>query len=245
MKDDYAQLAKDYDTLTPKEEIFKQKPFFNKLIKSFSIRTCLDCACGTGWHLFMLDDLGLKCCGSDLSPRMIALAREHLKGKQVPLKTADFRRLSDAWSERFDLIVCMTTSFPHMLTDRDALTALKSMYRQLNEGGILVIDNGITDALLNSKPKVIAVRILSHRAFYYLLEYPTPKRIVFTVLQVKKTQTSFKPIFYMTHYRAMRKSSFEGYFGRTRFRAIGYFGDYAFSKYSLKESGRLVIIAQK
>jgi len=119
------------------------------------------------------------------------------------------------------------------------------MYKRLNEGGILVIDNGITDALLNSKPRVITARKLSHRAFYYILEYPTPKRIVFTVLQVDKTKTSFKPFFHTTHYRAMRKSSFEEYFRRTRFRTIGYFGDYAFSKYSLKESGRLVIIAQK
>ena len=193
----------------------------------------------------MLKNLGLQCCGSDLSPRMIALAREHLRGKQVALKTADFRKLSDAWSENFDLIVCMTTSFPHMLTDREALTALKSMYRQLNKGGILVIDNGITDALLNSKPKVIAARTSSGRAFYYILEYPSPKRIVFTVLQVKKTQTSFKPIFYTTHYRAMRKSSFEGYFGRTRFQTVGYFGDYAFSQYSVSKSNRLIIVAQK
>jgi glycine/sarcosine N-methyltransferase len=243
--DDYARLAKDYDYLTPKEEIFKQKTFFRKLIKRYSIRSCLDCACGTGWHLFMLHGLGLKCFGSDLSPKMIALARVHLEGKRVPLKIADFRKLSDAWSERFDLIVCMTTSFPHMLTDKDALAALKSIYERLNEGGILVIDTGITDALLNSKPKIIPARILRHRAFYFLLEYPGPKRIVFNVVQVKKTQKSFKHVFYVTHYHAMRKSSFERYFARTPFRAIRYFGNYAFSRYSVKESGRLVIIAQK
>lgn len=242
---DYKRLAKDYDFLNPKEEIFKQKPFFLRLIKNYSVRTCLDCARGTGWHLLMLSDLGLECFGSDLSPEMLALARKNLSGKKIPLKKQDFRTLSDSWKEKFDMIICMTTSFPHLLTDQEAVTALQSMHERLNEGGIVVIDSGIPDALLNARPKCIPGRILKDRAFYFFLEYPNRKRIVVNILYVKKTENSFAHAFFCVHYRAMRKSALEKYFARTKFNAVHYFGDHRFRRYSEKKSRRLIAIAQR
>src|SRR3989344_8829697 len=111
--DNYQNLSVDYDVLQPKEEIFKQEPFFKKLIEKYSIKTCLDCACGTGWHLFMLNKLGLKCAGSDLSDGMLESAGKNLKGLSIALKNENFRTLSKSWKEKFDMIICMTTSFPH------------------------------------------------------------------------------------------------------------------------------------
>jgi len=79
----YKFLSKDYEALNPKDVIFKQKNFFKEIIKTFSIKTCLDSACGIGWHLYILDDLGLKCYGSDLSSEMLALARKNTKRKDI------------------------------------------------------------------------------------------------------------------------------------------------------------------
>lgn len=244
-KDNYKLLANDYDFLNPKEEIFRQKPFFEKLISSYSVRTCLDCACGTGWHLFMLDELGVSCCGSDLSGEMLALARRNLKGKNIPLKLQDFRRLSSSWKQSFDMVICMTTALPHMLTGKDAVVALKSMYGRLNDGGILVVANGISDHLLDFRPKFLPGRILKDRAFYFFLEYPNPRRIIFNILQVKETKESFEHSYDVIEYNAMRKSSLETYFGKTKFKKVGYFGDFSFARYSARTSQRLIAIAQK
>lgn len=242
---EYRKLARDYDFLHPKEEIFKQKRFFQKLIQEHSVKTCLDCACGTGWHLLMLNDLGLKCFGSDLSPEMLALAKKNLRGKKIPLKRQDFRKLTNSWKEKFDMVICMTTSFPHMLTDKDAVAALNSMYERLNDQGILVINNGITDALLNGKPKCILGRISGNQAFYFFLEYPNSKRVIVNILQVKKTKDSFEHAFFVVPYNAMRKSALEKYFAKTKFKKVQYFGDDRFRKYSEKDSGRLIVVAQK
>ncbi len=242
---DYKKLAKDYDFLHPKEEIFKQKAFFQKLIKQYSVRTCLDCACGTGWHLLMLSELGLECVGSDLSPEMLALAKKNLSGKKILLKKQDFRKLAHSWKEKFDMVICMTTSFPHMLTDQEAVTALHSMYERLHGGGILVIDSGIPDALLDARPKCIPGRILKDRAFYFFLEYPNRKRIVVNILYVQKTENSFAHAFFCVPYNAMRKSVLEKYVARTKFNPVHYFGDHAFRRYSEKESKRLIAVARK
>jgi ubiquinone/menaquinone biosynthesis C-methylase UbiE len=193
----------------------------------------------------MLDHLGVKCYGSDLSPEMLALAKKNLRGKSISLRVGDFRDLSKTWKEKFDMVICMTTSFPHMLTDKDAVTALNSMYQRMNGGGILVISNGITDPLLDSKPKLIPASMLKNQAFYFFLEYPNPRRVIFNILQVKKTKNSFRYVYYPIRYNAMRKSVLEKYFAKTKFKKVRYFGDYKFTPYSVRKSGRLIAIAQK
>jgi glycine/sarcosine N-methyltransferase len=243
--DSYKILAKDYDYINPKEEIFKQKDFFKKIINKYSVKTCLDCACGTGWHLFMLDRLGIKCFGSDLSPEMLTSARKNLKGKNIPLQKEDFRNLSRSWKQKFDMLICLTTSLPHMLTDKDVIQALDSMHERLNQGGILVISNGITDSLLDEKPKFIPARIFKNQAFYFFFEYPSEKQVIFNILQVKKTKNSFTHTYAVMHYNAMRKSVLERCFDKTKFRKVNYYGNHDFTKYSVKNGKRLVVVAER
>jgi glycine/sarcosine N-methyltransferase len=243
--DSYKILAKDYDYINPKEEIFRQRDFFRELIKKYSIKSCLDCACGTGWHLFMLNKLGVKCAGSDLSPEMLAAARRNLKGKNIPLRVEDYRHLARTWKQKFGMVICMTTSLPHMLTDRNVVNALTSMYERLRNGGILVISNGIADSLLDRKPKLIPARISEDQAFYFFLEYPGENQVVFNILHVKKTKNSFSHTYAVMHYNAMRKSVIQKCISRTEFRKVHYYGDYDFAKYSVRTGERLVVVAVK
>jgi SAM-dependent methyltransferase len=241
----YQGLAGVYEALRPKEEILEQRPFFEQLTQKYAIQSCLDCSCGTGWHLFMLDALGLACFGSDISPDMLAAARKNLAEKNIPLKQEDFRTLSRSWSRQFDMIICMTTSLPHMLTDDAVTAALNSMHEVLNPGGIVVISNGISDALLDSRPKFIPARIGADQAFYFFLEYPTPERVVFNILYIKKTAQSFEHRFEVIQYNAMRQSVLARCFSQTPFRRIDYFGGHDLSNYSTEASGRLIAVAQR
>ena len=241
----YKTLAKVYEALSPKEDVFKQKPFFSQLIQRYAIKTCLDCACGTGWHLFMLDELGVACLGSDISPDMLAVAQRNLTGKNILLKREDFRRLSESWQRRFDMVICMTTSLPHMLMDDDVTIALNSMYEALNSGGILVVSNGISDLLLDTKPKFLPGRIGTDQALYFFLEYPSREIVTFNILHIKKTENSFEHNFEAINYNAMRKSTLENCFIHTPFRQIEYFGGYDFSDYSTETSQRLILVAQR
>ena len=241
----YETLAGVYVALHPKEEIFKQQKFFETLITKYTVKTCLDCACGAGWHLYMLADLGLTCAGSDLSPHMLAVAIKNLRGKVVQLKQEDFRSLARSWSTRFDMIICMSTSLPHMLTEVDAVAALTSMYEQLSDQGILVISNGISDALLDAKPRLIPARVLKDQAFYFFIEYPTLERVVFNILHIKKTESGFEHRLEVVENNAMRKATLDRYFAEVPFHEVQYYGDYDFSPYSVKESTRLIAIARR
>lgn len=243
--EEYKIIADVYDILNPKEEIFDQKPFFEELVKKYGVLKVLDSACGTGWHLSMFHDMGLTSFGSDLSPEMLALAKINLEGKYIPLKKEDFRTLGNSWGDGFDMITCLTTSLPHMLTDEDVVAALTSMYDRLNEGGILVISNGITDALLNNKPKFIPARINENDAFYFICDYEGEKTLTFNILYVKKGVESMEHVFTSTTYNAMRKSVLERALAKTSFKNISYYGDFDMSPYDPGASTKLIVVAEK
>jgi len=243
--EEYKILADVYDILNPKEEIFSQKPFFETLLNRYSILKALDCACGTGWHLSLFHDMGLTCFGSDISPEMLALAKRNLEGKYIQLKQEDFRSLGVSWGDEFDMIACLTTSLPYMLTDEDIVTALHSIYDRLAKGGILVISSGITDSLLDAKPKFIPARINADDAFYFICEYHNEETMTFNILYVKKTADSFEHKYTSTTYNAMRQSVLERCFGKTSFKNIQYYGDYDFSEYSKAQSSKLIVVAEK
>ncbi len=242
--EEYQVLAGIYDILNPKEEVFEQRPFFEDLIKTYSVSRVLDCACGTGWHLSMFHDMGLTVFGSDISPDMLAMAKLNLEGKYIPLKKEDFRTLEHTWGETFEMVVCLTTSLPHMLSDADLITALNSMYARVSEGGILVITSGITDSFLDTKPKFIPARVNANDAFYFICEYDQDATMTFNILYVKKTEAAFEHVYTSITYNAMRKSTLERVFAKTQFKRVSYYGDYDKTEYS-PTSTKLIVVAEK
>jgi len=243
--DEYTVLAEVYDILNPKEDVLSQKAFFETLVKKYSVLKVLDCACGTGLHLSMFHDMGLTCFGSDLSKDMLERAKQNLAGKYIPLKVEDFRNLGNSWSETYDMVTCLTTSLPHMLTDDDIVAALTSMYDRLNTGGILVITNGISDSLLNRKPSFIPARVNKNDAFYFVCEYRDETTMTFHILYIKKTEESFDHLFTSITYNAMKKAVLERCFGQTKFTTVSYYGDYDMSAYDIESSPGLIVVAEK
>lgn len=243
--DEYKKFARNYEGLNPREEIFKQEQFFREIIKRYSIKKCLDCACGPGWHLFMLHNLGIECAGSDLSREMLSLAKKNLNGKNIPLKIRDYRKLADSWPGSFDMVICMSSSINHMQTDEDVIKALDSMYGQLHEGGILVIDNGVSGALIKEQPKLIPAFIHKDQAYYFFLEYPDEDHIIFNILNVRKTRDSFEHDLETMTLKAITKENLDRCFAKTNFKRIHYYGGHDFSELSVENGKRLIVIAEK
>lgn len=242
--EEYKILAEIYDILNPREEVLQQRPFFDELVKKYSVQSVLDCACGTGIHLSLFHDMGLDCFGSDISPDMLRIAKTNLEGRSIPLKMQDFRNLGAVWHEQYGMIACLTTSLPYMLTDEDLHGALQSMYDQLLPDGILVISSGITDSLLDAKPKFIPARINQHDAFYFVCDY-TEQTMTFNILYVKQGSETMEHVFTSTTYNAMRKLIVQKALVTVPFKQVNFYGDYQFSSYDPQSSSNLIIVAQK
>ena len=104
--------------------------------QKLSPKNALDLGCGTGILCRMLREAGLSVRGMDLSPGMIAIAREENPG--IPFDVGNmvtYRR-----EERYDLITCTGDALNHIPELTDVEQILQNVYAQLAPGGSFVFD---------------------------------------------------------------------------------------------------------
>jgi SAM-dependent methyltransferase len=115
------------------------------MIREFAARTgspILELACGTGRVLLPLAREGYSVTGVDVSPAMLALARQKLAAEgllsRVSLVEQDMRYLD--LEGRFNLALVALNSFSHLLTLEDQIASLQRIYEHLEPGGLLLLD---------------------------------------------------------------------------------------------------------
>jgi ubiquinone/menaquinone biosynthesis C-methylase UbiE len=130
-KDGYTLWSDSYDE--PGNPIVAlEEAVVHDLIRSVLAGRALDAACGTGRHAAHLVELGHQVLGVDLTPEMLARARERVPAAEF--QTGDLRRLP-ADDASFDLIVC-GLALAH-LPELDS--AVREMARVLAPGGRLIV----------------------------------------------------------------------------------------------------------
>ncbi|HEY6731433.1 MAG TPA: class I SAM-dependent methyltransferase, partial [Solirubrobacterales bacterium] len=97
----------------------------------------LDVACGTGKSFLPLLGQGWEVTACDVSPAMIALAREKA-GERVELSVADMRELP-VYGE-FDVVFCLDDAVNYLLSSEELERALAGMRDNLGPGGLLMFD---------------------------------------------------------------------------------------------------------
>lgn len=245
MKDVYDKFAYDYDEFGNIENYLgSEKIFFEKLFTQYTVRSVLDCACGTGQHLYMLSKMGFHVNGSDLSPSMLKVASKNLEklGKKIPLYQCDFRYLEKVYTEKFDAVVCLTTSLPHLHTDEDLLMALVSMKDRLQENGILVLSQGTTHYTL-SLPSIEVVVNRDDFSRIFVKEHNNLFQTIH-VLDLYHSKLSQKYNQYDIVYRILLDEDYKRLLMEAGFDNIQIYGDYNQSIYN-KESKRLIVVAKR
>ena len=155
----YDKLASNYDKLFLDWEAAtkEQAVILDKIFKAYGFNKdakILDCACGIGTQAIGLASIGYNVTASDISDEELKEAKQRATNNNVTIdfNHADFCALSDTFSEKFDIIIAMDNALPHMLTENDLKTAIKSITNQLKEGGIFVASIRDYDELLLTKP---------------------------------------------------------------------------------------------
>lgn len=155
----YDRLASQYDKLfldwrstTREQAVILDRIFRNNGFDQTA--KILDCACGIGTQSIGLAALGYSVTASDLSHAELAEAKKRSAENHVDIRfeRADFRALSDTFTEHFDIIICMDNALPHMLSAKDLEAAIQSITGQLAEDGLFVASIRDYDALLAQKP---------------------------------------------------------------------------------------------
>lgn len=158
----YDALSQDYDRFVNwQERLANEMPFLKQILGSIPASRgrklrILDTACGTGRHAIALAQQGYEVVGTDLSPKMIARAKQNAAqaGVQVRFETAALGEQTALFGGgSVDAILCLGNSLPHLLTEDDVLRALADFYRLLRPSGIVLIQNRNFDSILQTRQR--------------------------------------------------------------------------------------------
>jgi 2-polyprenyl-3-methyl-5-hydroxy-6-metoxy-1,4-benzoquinol methylase len=199
----------------------------------------LDLACGAGRHSIAFAKRGFtKVTGMDLSPTLIAKARESATAEQVSVTfvNSDMRELTG----EYDLILNLFTSFGYFENDAENEAVIAHVAASLAPGGHFVID--FLNAFLVSKSLVPH----SHSTldcgepvdqYREIVRGRVNKRIVIkTTEQVKEFRESVR-LFTKNELRAM--------IARHGMEVEEVFGDYDGGEFAEGSSPRVIIVAKK
>lgn len=248
VEDQYEDFAQRYDMFFDKfgqhDPVYAE--FFRSLFAQNQVQRVLDCACGTGQDLHLLHSLGCQIYGSDISEAMLAQAQKNLSacGIDVPLKKADFRELPRYFDIQFDAVVCLSTSLPHLLEEVEVIRALTSMREVLQDGGILVLSQGMCDKQIRERPRFIPV--INKRDFsrIFVMEY-LDETLRINVLDLIHSENEQDFNVCSFEYRVILQDDYERMLTQVGYREAQYYGSYHFDPYDKERSNRLIVVAHK
>lgn len=238
----YHRLIITSDKDYTKKKTPKCLAFFRKVFLKYKVKTILDCACGSGMHVYYLSRFNYDVKGSDCSKAIIAFAKKKYPKLKLKFQVADFRKLEQKFKDKFDCILCWGTALPHLRTDKDVIKALKSMYNQINNKGILVIQQVITD---NNKNKFGLLYNAPKESILFIFDY-FQKRIEANLIYLlhTKKQHEFKTTKVIFN-RTLTGFKLKKFLKKVGFKKISFYENYNFKKYNTKKSNNLILIAEK
>jgi SAM-dependent methyltransferase len=144
LADDHARVAYDalapgYDLLTSGHDHAAWAAQLEGLAQRAGLAglRLLDVGCGTGGGLASMLERGYEVTGVDVSPRMLAVAREKL-GPHVRLHVEDMRSLPPLGA--FDLVWSVCDAVNCLQSDAELVAAFAGFRRNLAPGGLVVFD---------------------------------------------------------------------------------------------------------
>jgi len=155
----YDELAEDYHLLLPSEWWpFSQwqGKILDKVLAEAKVLPgdcVLDCTCGIGTQALPLASLGYRVVGADLSARAIerAKAEASLRSIDAEFISADVRSLAERLNRQFSAVISFDNSLPHLLTDEDLVSALRSVRAVMLSGGLFVASIRDYDQLVRDR----------------------------------------------------------------------------------------------
>ena len=247
----YDRLARAFDVMTdwPSRLVFEM-PFIQRTLNQHNVRSILDTACGTGWHAIALAQRGYTAAGCDASRAMIERARANASqvGANVRFETADFKRL-DLFPEKFNAILCLGNSLPHLLSEEELAEALGQIFGRLDRGGVVMLHNLNYDLRLKTKPRFFSANGNADTLVWRFADYG-PQFITFhtALFERQNPEESTKvPSWSVevnnTLQRPWLSRDLDDALTQAGFGKIQHFGGLDGSPYKREKSGDLVIVA--
>jgi ubiquinone/menaquinone biosynthesis C-methylase UbiE len=245
--DPYENFAARYDLFFEgaEQQDADQADFLRGLFQAHQVQRILDCACGTGHDALLVHDLGYDTVGSDVSAAMLASASTKVsaRGTCVPLVRTDFRQLPFA-DRSFDAVLCLRTSLPHLPDEMQVRAALCSMWTVIRPGGILILSQGLSSKLMQTKPRFIPVVNREDASRIFAIDYGE-SFVTINVLDVFHSSDRTEFLVDSFVYLLLLREDYQRLLSEAGFSAVRFLDGYSLEPYSETHSDQLVVVASR
>jgi len=224
----YHILYKDRDDTDA--QIFMQN--ITSFLKLPSKTHILDLACGKGRHSVFLNSLGYKVTGVDLSENNIDFANT-LTNKKLNFEVKDMR---DSFSEKYDAIFNLFTSFGYFEDDAEDIQVLKNIKNGITKKGLAVID------FLNvatAKDNLITNEVKSVDGIDFHIHRKIENGFIIKEISF---EDNGKKHSYVERVKYLDLEKFTLYLKEAGLKIDHIFGDYNLSSFNKSSSNRLIFV---
>jgi glycine/sarcosine N-methyltransferase len=247
----WENLSADYDRFVDwPARLEREMPTLEGVLQEHQARRVLDVACGTGQHAIALAQRGYEVLGVDASEGMIDRARESAEavGVTATFVQAGFGALGTVVNQPFDAVLCLGNSLPSLLSEEALLGALRDIADALVPGGVLFVQNLNYDRVWPKRERFLPLEthVEGHEEwlFFRFVDFHEATLTFNMVVAHRQNgkwwhrvgSTELRPIFAEDLARQLRRAGFA---------SAETYGDYSRHAYDPRESGDLVVLAQK
>lgn len=245
--DFYDDLADTYNEMTDLDARADNIRAFIKRIKArYQPKSALDVACGTGMHAVVMSQMDIHAVGADLSPAMLEKAKElaQKNATQVEWINTPMQDLPAHLNEKFDLILCLGNSIPHLLTADDLNTTISGFAQLLHPSGVLLIQLLNYHKILKHKERVVAITRSGDNEYIRFYDF-LPELIQFNLLKITSQAQQLQHKLTSTPLFPYTAATLTTPLHQHNFTTINTYADLNFNRFDEDESPNLVIEAYR
>jgi glycine/sarcosine N-methyltransferase len=241
----YNDISENYDEMFNFEnDLDSAEKVVAELKKQFDFDTALDIGCGTGSCTLALARSGAEVTGMDLSNLMIDKAKKNslAYGLDINFINSGMDDMLSNVNGKFDLIMCMGNTLPHLLHKKDLLLMMTACRQLLNPGGHLVLNLLNYDRILGAKERIIGITRSKNHEFIRFYDFEPPY-VNFNLLEIDwgKGAPSHKIV--STKLYPYTHLEVESVLLQTNFKDLKIYGSLSLKKYKPEKSKSITLIA--
>lgn len=213
--------------------------FINNLINNYQPKknaTMLDLACGKGRHSIYLANKGYDVTGVDLSEQSIIHASD-FSNEKLNFYVHDMRR--SFRSNYYDYIFNFFTSFGYFSKELDNYLTLNAISAGLKSDGYFVMD------FMNAE-KSISHLVAKEEKILNDIQFNISREVIKgTIVKTIQFSDEGKDFYFEERVRGFKLYEMARMFRKCGLEILDIYGDYDLSRYDVKESNRMILVAKK
>jgi glycine/sarcosine N-methyltransferase len=241
----YDQIADSYDEMTNLDSRMDNiRSFIDRIKTRYELTSAVDVACGIGRHAVVMSQMGIRAVGADMSAAMLQKAQAFAKqaGVQTQWINCPMQELSQHIKEKFDIVLCLGNSLPHILSQDDLDKTISGFAQILRPGGILLIQLLNYHRILKDKKRIVAVTRNNNNEYIRFYDF-LPELLQFNLLRIKWEGTKSKHILSSTILFPYAFAILQRVLQEHKFSTINTYSDLDFNRFDEDNSPNLVIEA--